>query len=108
MIMGLVSDMVKVSYDFVDDFIFWRDPDKAIMLIKEALKLPLLILIGLYFMPIRIFVILGIWVATLANSEFFVTLGRVIVTKVYEMIYPYTNKELRGLILHKLYQLITL
>ena len=80
--MGLVSDMVKVSYDFVDDFIYWRDPDKAIMLIKEALKLPILILIGLYFMPLRIFIILGIWVATLSNSEFFVTLAKVVITKV--------------------------
>ena len=68
MMMGSISDLVKVSYDFVEDFVYWKEPDKSIMLIKEALKLPILILIGLYFMPLRIFVILGVWVFTLSNS----------------------------------------
>lgn len=49
MMMGSISDMVKISYEFTEDFIYWRDPDKSQMLIKEALKLPIGILITMYF-----------------------------------------------------------
>ena len=37
MIMGLISDMVTVSYQFIEDFMYWNKPDKSLMLIKAAL-----------------------------------------------------------------------
>lgn len=106
--MGTISDGVKLAYDFVEDFIYWRDPEKAVILIKEAILLPLPILIGLYFMPIRVFVILAIWAATLFHSEFFVVLVKVIITKVLELIHPYSKQDFKKIMIQKLKELIML
>ncbi|CDW73311.1 tectonin beta-propeller repeat-containing protein 1 [Stylonychia lemnae] len=94
MMMGSVSDMVKISYEFTEDFLYWRDPDKSQMLIKEALKLPLGIIIIIYYVPIRQCLIVGLWMATLSNSQFFVTISRVFITKLLEQTHKINKKQI--------------
>lgn len=69
-------------YEFTEDFLYWKQPDKSIILIKDSLKLPLLILIGLYYVNIRLVLIAGIWIGALSNSSFCVTLVTIVVHKV--------------------------
>jgi hypothetical protein len=68
MMMGQGSDQIKIAYEFIEDFLFWREPDKAQMLVKELLKLPIPILLGLYYAPFRYFIVLGMWTLALSNS----------------------------------------
>jgi hypothetical protein len=82
MMMGQASDGVTLAYEFIDDFIYWKQPDKSIILIKEALKLPIVIFIGMYYVNIRSLMVLGIWGIALLNSPFAMTLATIIVHKV--------------------------
>ena len=82
LMMGQISDGIALLYTFIEDFLFWKQPDKSMILIKEGIKLPIAIWIGLTYMPLRYFLILGLWAGTLSNSPFFVTLGTIVSNKV--------------------------
>jgi hypothetical protein len=63
MIMGQTSDLVKALYDFLDEFMYWKDPQKSVELIKEAIKLPIPLLIAFFWLPLRYILVLGLWAA---------------------------------------------
>ncbi len=69
--------MIDLIYEFVGDFFYWKQPEKTIMLLKEAIKLPILLLFCLYFLSLRYFLVLGIWVAALSNSSFSVSVFQI-------------------------------
>ena len=74
MIMGQTSDLMKALYDFMDDFLYCKDPQKSIALIKEALKLPIPIIIALFWLPLRHILVIGLWVIAGQSSPFFTSL----------------------------------
>lgn len=82
MSMGQASDGVAAAYDFIEDFIFWKNPDKTLMLMKEAIKLPIVLLFVIYLAPIRLGIIVGLWGVALSNSPFFESLAKVGYAKV--------------------------
>ena len=71
-----------MAYEFVEDFMYWKQPDKSIILVKEALKIPLAILFILFYVNLRYLLIIGLWIGTLSNSQFFVTLLTIVSHKV--------------------------
>jgi hypothetical protein len=68
MLMGQTSDTITLAHAFIDDFIFWKSPDKTLMLIREAVKLSVASIFGVYFIPIRYLLVAGLWIGTLSNS----------------------------------------
>ena len=82
MVMGISSDLVDLTYEYCDDFLYWKDPEKSIYLLKELIKLPLIILFNLQYLPIRYLIAIGLWVAALSNSPFFVSLFQICYQKV--------------------------
>lgn len=51
------------------------------MLIKEFMKLPVVMCVSLYFIPMRYFVVMGLWGAILSNSPFCASLFAILVKK---------------------------
>ena len=82
MLMGQSSDFIHLAYDFIDDFIYWKQPQKSIFLLKEALKLPVLVFITMYFLSLRYLLVAGIWIVALMHSPFFVSLFKITYAKV--------------------------
>jgi hypothetical protein len=68
--MGSTSDLIVLSYDFIEDFIYWKSPERSMLMIKEAIKLPLILLFAMYFLRIRYFLALGLWVIAALSSPF--------------------------------------
>ena len=92
MIMGQTSDLVKALYDFIDEFLYWKDPKKSIVLIKEALKLPIPIIIALFWLPLRHIAVLGIWIAAAQSSPFFTSLIQISMMKGQEVFIEFDTK----------------
>jgi hypothetical protein len=82
MFMGLTSDTVESVYSFLSDFVYWKQPDKAVMLLRECLKIPFALLVFFYILSPRYFIVLGIWAAALLHSPFFLSLFHVVFEKV--------------------------
>ena len=95
MIMGQTSDLVKALYDFIDDFLYWKDPQKSVTLIKEALKLPLPLMIALFWLPLRYFLVLGMWAGAAQSSPFFTSVINITVLKGQEAYVEFDAKYLQ-------------
>ena len=65
MVMGQSSDAITLTYAFIEDFIYWNEPDKTLMLIREAFYLSLVVAVTIFFIPIRYLIVLGMWGGTL-------------------------------------------
>ena len=81
MIMGLTSDATDNMFDYIEEYLFWKNPEKTIELVKEMLKLPIPLAIGLYFLPIRYFFVAGLWITAAKNSPFFKSIITITITK---------------------------
>ncbi len=94
LIMGLTSDATDNMFEFIEEFLYWKNPDKTMGLIKEMLKLPIPIGIGLLFLPIRYFIVAGIWITAAKNSPFFKSVFTITITKGQEMTLEFNKKYL--------------
>jgi len=74
MLMGQTHESVVMGYDFISDFIYWRQPEKTLFLTKELCKASIGLCIGLYVIKIKYLLVLGLWGGVLSNSDFCVTL----------------------------------
>jgi len=79
--MGVTSDATDNMFDYIEEYLYWKNPDKTMILIKEMLKLPLPIAFGLYFLPIRYFLVVGLWITAAKNSPFFKSILTITITK---------------------------
>lgn len=79
--MGHFSDVVHLIYSFIEDYVFWGQPDRTHEILREILKLPVPIAITLYFLPLRMFLILGMWLATMSHSPFCMSIFRILKDK---------------------------
>ena len=84
MVMGQSSDMVASTYEFIEDCLFWKQPAKAIKMIKDLIKMPLIILIVLF--KFKYALVLAMWGGALSSSPFFMSLLTIIQIKVLEFI----------------------
>jgi hypothetical protein len=50
-------------------------------LVKEMLKLPIPLAFGLYFLPIRYFLVAGLWITAGKNSPFFKSIITITISK---------------------------
>jgi hypothetical protein len=64
-------------------------------LIKEMLKLPIPIAIGLLFLPIRYFLVAGLWVTAAKNSPFFKSVFTITIAKGQEMTIEFNKKHVQ-------------
>ena len=94
MIMGQTSDLVKALYDFMDDFLYWKDQQKSVALIKEALKLPIPLMIALLWLPLRYFLVLAMWAGAAQSSPFFSSVIHITVLKGQEAYVEFDAKYL--------------
>jgi len=82
MFMGLTSDTVTLAYEVIEDLIYWKQPDKAVALLREGVKVPLALGLLMYVASLRYVIVGGIWAVALANSPFFLSLFHIIFEKV--------------------------
>jgi hypothetical protein len=82
--MGQFSDLVATAYEIIENHLYWQAPDKTLLVLKEAVKLPLVLGLGMYYFPLRYAIVAGLWGASLSFSPFFNTLGRIIADKAIE------------------------
>lgn len=61
---------------------FWKKPEKSLLLMKEAVKISLILAIALLLIPIPYLFVLGMWGAVLSNSQFCVSLVTIFSQKV--------------------------
>lgn len=80
--MGSTADSVSLACDFIEEFLYWKEPSKTLALVKEVIKLPIVLAIGVYFMPIRYLIVLGIWAVAGMSSPFFKSLFLITLQKV--------------------------
>lgn len=92
MVMGQSSDGIHLLYEFMEDFIYWKTPEKSVILLKEIIKLPLPIMLVIYILPLRYFFVLGIWALALSHSPFFTSMFSIASQKISET-YNYINKK---------------
>ncbi len=96
MIMGQTSDLVKVLYDFLEEFIYWKNPEKSVELMKEALKLPIPLLIGFFWLPLRYLAVFGLWAVAAQHSPFFSSVISISVLKSQEAYVYFDAKFLQN------------
>ena len=94
LIMGVTSDATDNMFEFIEEFLYWKNPDKTMNLLKEMLKLPIPIAIGLHFLPLRYFFVAGIWITAAKNSPFFKSVFQITITKGQEMTIEFNKKYL--------------
>ena len=92
--MGLTSDATDNMFEFIEEFLYWKNPDKTMNLIKEMLKLPIPIAFGLFFLPLRYFLVAGIWITAAKNSPFFKSVFQITIKKGQEMTIEFNKKYL--------------
>ena len=90
--MGSTSDLIVLSYDFIEDFIYWKSPERSMQMIKEAIKLPLILLFAMYFLRIRYFLALGLWVIAALSSPFCMSVAQISLQKAVE-VYHLVNQN---------------
>jgi len=82
MFMGLTSDTVTLAYEFIEDLIYWKQPDKAIFLLREGFKVPIALCLLMYVASLRYVIVAVLWAVALAHSPFFLSLFHIIFEKV--------------------------
>jgi hypothetical protein len=55
--------MVKAGYEFAEEYLYWKNPGLSLRLVKDLFKLPLPIIISMYWLPLRYLIVMGIWIA---------------------------------------------
>mmetsp|Transcript_35595 Transcript_35595/g.34625 ORF Transcript_35595/g.34625 Transcript_35595/m.34625 type:complete len:85 (-) Transcript_35595:195-449(-) len=75
MVMGQSADAIDFFYTLIEHFVFWKSPDKTLILVKTLFRFSLLSAIGLYFFAIRYMLVCILWIISLSNSQFFLTMG---------------------------------
>lgn len=96
--MGHFSDMVHLVYAFLEDYVFWGSPDKTMLLLKNLIKMPLPIMVTLYFMPLRLFMILALWFAALSHSPYWVSVFTIVQEKRLEGYYTFQKTYLSQIV----------
>jgi hypothetical protein len=81
LIMGLTSDATDNMFEYIEEYLYWKNPDKTMELVKEMLKLPIPLAFGLYFLPIRYFLVAGLWITAGKNSPFFKSIITITISK---------------------------
>jgi hypothetical protein len=79
--MGDFSDLVHVIYSFLQDYLYWGMPEKTHELLRALIKLPLALFFSLYLLPLRIFLIIGMWAVALSHSPFFMSMFTILKDK---------------------------
>ena len=97
-IMNLTSDLIDGLYEQIDDFIYWRNTQKTMVMLNALLLTTVAIWIGLLvmpFLPMRHILAVGIWLPLLANSDFAISVCLSLQTMASETIasmrYKYTK-----------------
>lgn len=62
--------MFETVARFEETFLFWKDPDLSLRLIQDLIKLSLLSVPMVFFMPIKPIAIIGLWGALLHRVSF--------------------------------------
>ena len=60
---------------FTRDVLFWGKPTKSVLVMNLALFGSITVYFALSFLPIRLILVVVLWLAILRNSEFFSSLG---------------------------------
>ena len=68
MSMGQASDGIDLAYEFVDDFMYWRKPEKSLLLMKGAVQVSLVMGAVLWVVPLPYLIVGGLWAMVLSNS----------------------------------------
>ena len=59
-IMGLTGDMIDQQFSFMENFIFWKNKEKTLVTLNVCFFL-VAAMIPLWIIPIRYFVVVGLW-----------------------------------------------
>ena len=74
--MNLVTDVVTVTENFKRDVLFWGKPPQAVLMMNIAFFGCITAYLSLIFLPLRWLCVLGLWIGTMSNSEFVMTLAK--------------------------------
>jgi len=82
MLMGLSADSMEQAFQCIDDYFYWRVPEKTVFLLKVLLQSTLGIFLTLYVLPLRHLAVLGLWGGVFSQSPFFIAIFTVLRQKV--------------------------
>lgn len=68
--MGECSELFETVSRFEETFLFWKDPDMSLRLIQDLIKLSLLSVPMVFFMPLKPIAIIGLWGTLLHRVSF--------------------------------------
>lgn len=77
-IMQLTGDMIEMQHYVVENFFYWKSKEKTLLTLNLCLVKSLL-LVPLMVIPVRYFIVLGLWGIVSLSSPFCVACGQAII-----------------------------
>jgi hypothetical protein len=69
----VTSDSIEVQNYIIENYFFWKSKEKTLFTLNICL-LSTLAFVPLWFVPIRYFIVLGLWSAAASNSPFLIAI----------------------------------
>jgi hypothetical protein len=82
-IMSLTGDVFDFQYFFIENCLYWKNPEKTLFMLNSML-VAFVGMLPLLFIPLRYVIVAGMWGLTSLSSPFFVAVGQAIIQLMLE------------------------